>query len=534
MEINDSLAFSLGAGHEIEPVSQSEFLLDPQPDVALERIKSPEGDAIYASGDALYNGAFFGRDSLEVIDDLLDKEPELCAKLLIKNASLQGFCFDRKREEEPGRIAHEHRVAPTDDDDEAYKLIFAELSERWGSYNGDLTYFGSVDATPKFVQMLCAYANRYGNGILDVRVERRNGEVVTMNEALGSAVGWLQSKLRTSSSGLLEFKTVNPAGIENQVWKDSREFYVHEDGTLANHARPVASIEVQGLVYDALMDASELRPDMALQLKQEATNIRDRTLDLLWLEDRNYFALGLDHDPSTDNIRQIKTTTANPASLLETRFFDNLPDQEREKYISAIANKIMGSDFLTDAGIRSRALSAQGVSEYWDYHGSHVAWPMETKRIAKGLRRQGFSRLAQQLYGRLLNGVTRYGSYTEFIYVDDDGRMLTDILYARTHESMMVVESTNKPESLQAWTITAVIHALSDLYGNKFPKYPRQTLWQFNLEWAILGKMPIIGHIKRRDDLDQLYPEQKAVLSVPKSVNHTNFYNEDVRKAMAV
>src|SRR5205823_12334056 len=62
------------------------------------------------------------------------------------------------------------------------------------------------------------------------------------------------------SSDLLEYRARNPHGIENQVWKDSREFYVHESGEPANHKLPIASIEVQGLAYDALMHASRLLP----------------------------------------------------------------------------------------------------------------------------------------------------------------------------------------------------------------------------------------------------------------------------------
>lgn len=111
---------------------------------------------------------------------------------------------------------------------------------------------------------------------------------------------------------------------------------------------------MQGLAFDALVAASRLRrPERAQELLDKAYALRDGTLDLLWQPSREYFALGVDHDPKTDKLRIINTKTANPAALLNTMFFDELPRYEKQKYITAITRTIVSSDFLTEAGIRA-------------------------------------------------------------------------------------------------------------------------------------------------------------------------------------
>src|SRR5262249_54297745 len=161
--------------------------------------------------------------------------------------------------EEPGKIVHEFRTRSVD----GRKLtgtplkIFETLSQRWGGTEDTLIYYGSVDSTPQFIRTLCEYTDFYGQRILWRKIQRQDGKTVTMLDVMADALAWLEDKLEHSHSGLLEYHAHNRAGIANQAWKDSKEFYVHENGRFVNHDRPVASIEVQGLAYDALMEASE-------------------------------------------------------------------------------------------------------------------------------------------------------------------------------------------------------------------------------------------------------------------------------------
>ena len=478
------------------------------PTLALRGVTSKNGLGVYASSDTLFRGAVFGRDSLVVAEDLMTLRPQLAKRILLTLARLQGIAHRSENEEEPGKIIHEYRARVVDDKMLSGKPleIFENLSHRWGGNQNELIYYGSVDSTPQFIRTLCEYCDFYSPRFLFHRIERRDGRAVPMFEVMVEALGWLETKIDYSKSGLLEYHAHNNDGIKNQAWKDSNEFYVHESGRSVNHSRPVASIEVQGLAYDALISAAEYLPERAEVLRQKARKLRERTIELLWQEEKNYFALGTDYDQK-GKLRIIKTTTANPASLLNSSFFDEMPQADKEKYTVGIVRNIMGTDFLTDAGIRSRALSEADLIPFWDYHGSYVSWPKETFDIAKGLRRRGFPQLARQLENRLLNVVRKSRGYPEFLYVDPRGRVLGSSSRAHRHTHALLVRSTNVPESIQAWTVSAIFAIVADRRpGIRFGKY-RQRPWQVELEKEVLIHIPKVERFKTSRTLNARYPD---------------------------
>lgn len=481
------------------------------PVLALRTVVSRSGKGVYASSDTLYKGAVFGRDSLEVAEDLMPARPKLVRSILLTLAAMQGVTSNDINEEDRGKIIHEYRTLYVDGKplNEASQFIFDGLSEKWGREGDAMTYYGSIDATPLFIRVLCTYAKHYGRAALKVRVLQRDGIRVSLLASMTSAVDWVLHKLDESSSGLLEYQRRNPHGIENQVWKDSREFYVHEDGQLANFNRPIASIEVQALTYDALVMAAEVLPERAHELRMLAERLREATMDYLWQDDMQYFALGLDHDPNSDELRVIKTTTANPAALLESCLFDGLSEEIRLKYVSGIVRNIMGTDFLTDAGIRSRALKEAHLINFWDYHGSFTSWPKETYDIAKGLRRQGFPHLAHELENRLLNVVKKSQGYPEFVYVDARGRVLAGSPGSNTHGHMLKVDASNQPEHVQAWTLSAVMAILISRGPRVSKKAHPQTPWQHTLEKEVLSHIPHVKRLRWPKELNARYPDYR-------------------------
>ena len=324
----------------------------------------------------------------------------------------------------------------------------------------------------------------------------------------------LETKLKDSQSGLLEYKRRNPHGIENQVWKDSKEFYVHQNKKFANHNAPIASIEVQALVYDALMSMTGLFPDQAAHYRTPALKLREQTIELLWLPKAQFFALGADYD-SKGKLRVIKTMSANPAALLDSRFFDGLPVAKQQLYITALVRTIMGPEFLTDGGIRSRALGEAKLVSFWDYHGSYTTWPKETYDIAKGLRRQGFPKLARQLENRLINVIFKSQQYPEFVYVDPYGRVLTSSPGTRRHGEVALVESTNRPESVQAWTVSAMLAITSRRIKTKLglQKEQKATHWQQDLEKLILSQIPWVDRLLNPFALAAKYPSYSYTLT---------------------
>jgi glycogen debranching enzyme len=477
------------------------------PNLALKTVTSKSGLGVYASSDAIFKGAVFGRDSLTVAEDLMHIRPRLVRTILLTLASFQGEKFDNLREEEPGEIVHEYRTIIVDGKP-IYGItleIFNKYSFKWGGDDKSFTYYGSCDATPHFVRTLFNYCRIYGEEFLLTRVTLRSGYEVSMLDVLENAVEWVIRHLKTSKSGLLEYLRTNPHGLENQVWKDSDEFYVHENGELANHEKPIASIEVQGLAYDALTMAASLLPSKAKTWKKQADKLRDRTLKLLWEEERNYFALGTDFD-TAGKLRVIKTVAANPASLLNSTFFDDLSQEKKEKYISAVVRTITGDDFLTDTGIRSRALSEAKLVNFWDYHGSYVSWPKETYDIAKGLKRQGFPKLAAELENRLLNVVKAMRAYPEFLYVDKKGRVLGISQSSHGHGEILVVAAPNQPERIQAWTVSAILAITSKPRWFKRQPKIHQDDWQRDLEREIIKNIPHMPGLKGPKELSARYP----------------------------
>jgi glycogen debranching enzyme len=498
--------------------------------VELSSVLASGGEGVYASADVLFKGAVFGRDSLEVGHDLLNVKPELTHDIILTMAKLQGVTTNETSEEERGRIHHEMRR--NKDLDSVSQMIFDELTsstgknwgKEWDEEHGceRMVYFGSVDATALYVELVGSYCEYRGDELLDETVSQRDGNVVTVRETVNAAIDWLDSKLAASPSGLVDYKRVNPQGIENQVWKDSREFYVHTDGMPVNHGGSVASIEVQGITYNALKLAARLLPERTEELLRKAEVLRTRTIELLWLPDEGYFALGVDQDPATGEVRVIKTKTANPACLLEGEFFEDLPEEDRRLFVSSIVKTILSPDFLTDAGIRSRALSQADLVAFWDYHGSYVTWPKETYDVIKGLRHQGFPRAAEQVENRLLNAVRKSDNYPEFIYVDQLGRVLASQPRERTHGDFLTIDSTNKPEATQAWTISAVMAVLANrLYGPV--DFPEQQQWQRDTDTAVIGQMTNIPFYNDREELEERYPDYAYCLVKERSGEAGNF-----------
>jgi glycogen debranching enzyme len=477
------------------------------PTLAMRTVTSKSGMGVYASSDTLFKGAVFGRDSLEVAEDLMYLRPKLVEQILLTLASLQGEKIDHLSEEEPGKIIHEYRTTVVDGKQLGHvsQEIFNRLYAMWGGQDNILAYYGSVDSTPHFVRVLLQYVDLYGQEILLERVFLRSGQSVSLLDVMENALDWLAQHLHSSKSGMVEYLRVNPHGIENQVWKDSVEFYVHETGEFANHERPIASIEVQGLAYDALMGAAKLLPSRAKEWRKAAEKLRHKTIKTLWEAEKHYFALGVDFSEKGKE-RVIRTRSANPAALLDTSFFDHLDSDEKQKYVSSIVRNIMSDEFLTDAGIRSRGLSESKLVPFWDYHGSYTTWPKESYDVAKGLRRQGFPKLAAEIENRLVNVVKAMRSYPEFLYVDKRGRVLGIAQSSHGHGELIFVEGPNHPERIQAWTVSAVLAITTKGPFIKKLKNPKQTDWQETLEKDILRSIPNMRILKSVKELTARYP----------------------------
>lgn len=461
------------------------------PEAQLRPVHPKGSKFIFASASKRYSEAVFGRDSIEVAEDLLEIKPEIAKDVILTLASLQGVERVKTSEEEPGRIHHEYRNLHINGRrvSRESEQILKDLSKRWGGTKEELLYYGSVDATPLYVCLVMDYCSRYGKDILDQPYTKKDGNKATVRESVLGAIHWIEHRIHSSSLGLIEYKRTNPQGIKNQVWKDSETAYIHTSGELANTEGPITPIEVQGYAYEALTKAADIMgPQMgteALKWRRMADKLAD-SLKGFWLPREQYFAMGIDRNAKGKS-RLIQTPSSNPALLLNTGIFDKVDEKKRMLYISAIVKTIMGPEFLTDAGVRCRAASCSDLVSFPDYHGTWAVWPKETYDIAKGLRRQNFPRLAEELEMRMINAVKKGGKNYEFFYVSPDG--------LQTVNDRLLHQGTNMPEDTQAWTISAVLASKYNLAAR--PPEEDTASWQYGLEQQLLKMIPAKKSLKR-------------------------------------
>lgn len=395
----------------------------------------------------------FGRDSLRTAIDLIPSFPELAKSTVFSLAELQGVSSNIQREEEPGRIVHEAR--------DASDPIAVELSERlgWG-----WPYYGSVDATPELIRTLTAYIQhpQEGPDFLWETYTDRNNETQPIHYALDKAVDWIETRRSQNAEGLLEFQSVIPKGIENQVWKDSWDAYHHTDGSLANHKNGIASIEVQVTAYDALLDAANLyethlsNPQRAQELRESAEAFRETILELFWTEEKGgYFVLGTDRDED-GTPRQLKIRTSNMGHALNSRLLEDSSPRS-VKMREATVQQLMSPEMLNISGIRTLA-SDELRFRPGAYHNGSV-WLWDTHHIAKGLRRHGYETFATDIDRRILYVVETTKLFPEYVRGDSAEKPSinesTVVIWDELNKRENKVEQP--PQEVQAWTVAAIL-----------------------------------------------------------------------------
>ncbi|HSE29297.1 MAG TPA: hypothetical protein VLA77_01800 [Candidatus Saccharimonadales bacterium] len=433
----------------------------------LSIVRAQKGYGIYASIGPNYQYAVFGRDSVVVAEDILEVNQALAKEIILLLAFLQGREFNLVSEEEQGKIHHEYRslyfsgkLVP-----KAAQTAFKKLAPHWGGTDKDMLYYGSFDATPRFVSLVHKYCELYGLEILDYKISSRMGnDQMTLREYVRQATSWFVEKITASSWKLFEFRRINPEGLYNQAWADSSLSYLHKDGTIANSDSGVAAIELQGHAYDALRAAAELVAldgGEANSWRHLASIVRNNTLERMWMDDEKYFAMGLDRS-TNGKTRFVSALSSNSALLLGSGMLRLTPHYRMWSHIEALVKKLFSEEFMTIVGPRIRSLKYADLVSYADYHGSYVSWPKHTHAIALGLRNHGFYRLANLLDDCVLHAVGKSGEFYEFYYVDRLGRPKYHYRQENPDEpTLHEFAAAELPEQGQAWTISAIINIIN-------------------------------------------------------------------------
>jgi glycogen debranching enzyme len=327
--------------------------------------------AVLAAG-APWFMTLFGRDSLLTSWMALIVDPTLAQDVLQTLARFQGTKVDPINDEEPGRILHEMR--------------FGEASSL--SLGGGTFYYGTADATPLFV-MLLGELRRWGLA----------PEVVdSLLPSADKALEWIEKYGDRDGDGYVEYQRSSDKGLGNQGWKDSWDAIRFADGRLAR--APIALCEVQGYVYGAYLArahfADELDdPETAARYRAKAAALKTAFNRDFWMEDRGYFAMGLDADK-----RQIDALGSNIGHCLWTGIVDE--DKAR-----AVADRLLSPDMFSGWGIRTLSSDMTGYNPV-SYHVGSV-WPHDNAIIVAGLTRYGFVDEAQRVIMGMLEAASHFG-----------------------------------------------------------------------------------------------------------------------------
>ena len=329
-------------------------------------------DGYYAAGVPWY-ATLFGRDSLIAATQMLAFDPPMAEQTLRVLAGLIGTRDDAEHDEEPGKVLHELRTG------EVARLGLTPLAR----------YYGTVDATPLFLCLLCEHVDWCGN--LSLFRELR--------EEIDAMLGWIDAAGDRDGDGLLEYRSrAQPGrGLRNQGWKDSDEGILDEHGTPLEP--PVALIEPQAYALRAKRRLARLfaldgDAQRAVELLSDAAALGER-LERFWLPERGYYSMGFGADG-----RPSAALASNQGHLLWAAAVP--PERAR-----AVRDALMSDAMFSGWGIRTLAEGEAGYNPV-GYHLGTV-WPHDTAMIAFGLRKHGFD----EDFARIFEALLEAGSNAE-------------------------------------------------------------------------------------------------------------------------
>ena len=295
----------------------------------------------------------FGRDSLIVSMQSISGYPEFASGALRRLSELQATRDDPGRDMEPGKIPHEIRHGEL--------ATLGILPHQ--------PYYGTHDATSLFIIVL-SYLYQWTGDAAILERYLPNAE---------AAMRWIAEHGDRDRDGLQEYGTRSRQGYYNQGWKDAGDAIVDAAGALA--PLPIATCELQGYAYDAMLRMAEIydvlgKPDRAGPLLEAAGRLYEKFNDAFWWEAEGTYALALD-----GRKRQVRSVASNAGHCLAS----GIAPPTRARRVVA---RLLAEDMWSGWGIRTLAASHPSFNPY-SYHTGSI-WPHDNAMIAGGFRRYGF------------------------------------------------------------------------------------------------------------------------------------------------
>lgn len=350
----------------------------------IKKLTSPQG---YLWAGYPHYKTLFGRDSLITGWQMLEVNPDIARSTLLTLARLQGTRINHKKEEEPGRILHEHR---TKTDIKRWVNTFKHF-KHWG-----FPYYGSIDSTPLFLIV----------GSLYVKV----GDSQFLKKLwphMKKAVRWMEIYGDRNRDSFIEYKRKNPYGLYHQAWRDSTE----------NHLRikaPVTLVEVQGYAHRAYSETADMARYMhddalATHLEKRAKQLKEKFNRIFW--SKGSWILALDGDK-----KKINVPSSNQGHLL----ISDIIDEARKR--DMLVERLFAPDLWTPYGIRTLSMKMS----YFDPRSYHLGsiWPHDNWFIYRGLLRHGYKREAGRIKEALFYAYRKLGHIPEY-YGVRNGKLLS-------------------------------------------------------------------------------------------------------------
>ena len=420
-------AHASGADHSFE-----EWMARAQ--AWLDELQTPTGLRASSATGRYY--ALFGRDSLWSILLALEAarlRPEdgelarwtarLAERSLRVLAKTQGTRRHDETEEQPGKIVHEYWPEPPQ-----------RLTQNGWPLDDEGRYYGSADGTYLFLMAATTVWEQVVGG---------RELVESLWDHVLAALRWALADGDPDGDGLMEAWPRQPRGLglTNQVWKDSDDALILEDGSVPDP--PVAWVELQGYAIAVFRGVGEMLrargEDAALQdeLAQRAASI-EAHLDRFWLPGEDCPAMALTRDKTP-----VPLVSSNIGHLLWCGALSG----ER---VAATANRLLRPDLLTAWGIRT--LSARSYAfDPTSYHRGSV-WPFDNAIAAGAFWRMGRCEDAREIGRRVIAALEPFESPVELYCV-----LPPSWVRAPDVDGREVLLDYRRASAVQAWSAAGLL-----------------------------------------------------------------------------